>query len=231
MSVLFSLRSRGDGGTGPGAGSAARLRFDGRIAGVGTASGTRVVLGHWARTPFGSFSDVMVEEPDGHRTLLAPTRQTAGFIAGTYTFEEVRVVPVEVHVAGNRWTVRAGRLLDLSFTVGGRGALGAVLRMIPRELAARPAWSAVTDPAARLLMGVRTRGSAGGGRYEWYGAHDLHRITSARAVYRGRDLGRLAPVAPPVRFGFGSTPRTPSVVRVCTTVRLNGGEPWDPSAR
>ncbi|WP_330461449.1 hypothetical protein OIB37_34050 [Streptomyces sp. NBC_00820] len=232
-SARRSGRSREPGpaaGSAPSARSAPRLRFDGRIAGVGTTSGTRVVLGHWAHSPFGPFSDVMIEDPDGHRTLLAPTRRTAGFIAGTYTFEEVRVVPVRVRVAGDRWTVAAGSLLDLSFTVGRRGTLGTLLRAIPAAVAARPAWSAVTDPAARLLMGVHTRGSAGGGRFEWYGAHDLHRITTARTVYRGRDLGSLAPVDPPVRFGFGSTPRAPSLVRVFTTVRLNGapGRPGDP---
>ncbi|MBI0381305.1 hypothetical protein JBE27_34865 [Streptomyces albiflaviniger] len=39
----------------------ARLRFDGWIAGMGTSSGTRVVLGHWERSPFGPFSDVMLD--------------------------------------------------------------------------------------------------------------------------------------------------------------------------
>lgn len=33
-----------------------RLTFDGWIAAVGTGSGTRVVVGHWPRSPFGPFS-------------------------------------------------------------------------------------------------------------------------------------------------------------------------------
>src|SRR5690606_39583710 len=41
------------------------LRFRGRIAGWGTASGTRVVVGRWDASPFGAFADVMVERPDG----------------------------------------------------------------------------------------------------------------------------------------------------------------------
>src|SRR4051794_12968871 len=73
-----------------------RLRFDGWIAGIGTSSGTRVVLGHWVRSPFGPFTDVMLERKDGHRVLLAPSAQTAHFVAGTYVFDEVRVVPVGV---------------------------------------------------------------------------------------------------------------------------------------
>ncbi|MFG3125593.1 hypothetical protein ACGFYO_26720 [Streptomyces sp. NPDC048201] len=198
------------------------LRFDGWITGIGTASGTRLVLGHWPRSPFGSFSDVMVERTDGRRTLLAPTRQVADFIAGTYSFDEVRVVPVGVRIAGARWSVSAGAPLDLAFTVGRRGVLGSLLR-VAGPLVSRPACAVLTDPLSRLLLGVPTRGSAGGGRYEWYGARDLHRLSSATAVLDGQALGPLAPVDPPVRFGFASTPRTPCQVRVTTTVR--GPEP------
>ncbi|MGW4892035.1 hypothetical protein ACWEQL_07165 [Kitasatospora sp. NPDC004240] len=193
-----------------------RLRFDGWIAGIGTASGTRVVVGHWAASPFGPFTDVMIERPDGERLLLAPTDRTAEFIADTYTFDRVRIAPVRVDRAERSWTVAAGPL-DLRFTVGHRGALGLLLRAVPGPLAARPAWTAVTDPPARLLLGVRTRGTAGRGRREWYGVRDLRVLTTARAVLDGRELGPLAPVAP-VRFGFGSTPRRPCLVRVTTTV-------------
>ncbi|MGH3671176.1 MAG: hypothetical protein ACRDSH_11145, partial [Pseudonocardiaceae bacterium] len=77
------------------------------------------------------------------------------------------------------------------------------------------------DPlAAALLPGVRTRGSAGSGRREWYGASDLHPLASVTSNWRGRDLGAMAEVCPPVRFGFGSTPRRPSIVRLTTTVQL-----------
>ncbi|MFF7969827.1 hypothetical protein [Streptomyces sp. NPDC007905] len=195
------------------------LRFDGWIAGVGTTSGTRLVLGHWTRSPFGLFSDVMVERADGHRLLLAPTGETARFVGGTYAFDEIRVVPVRVRVGEDGWTVEAEPLLHLRFTLGRRRLTGLLLRAVPGPLAARPAWTAVTDPPAHLLLGLRTRGSAGGGRREWYGARDLHPITTATAAYEGRDLGELATVVPAVRFGFGSTPRRPSLVRVTTTVR------------
>ncbi|MFI9359383.1 hypothetical protein [Streptomyces lydicus] len=199
----------------------ARLRFDGWIAGVGTASGTRVVVGHWARSPFGPFSDVMLERPDGHRLLLAPTQATADFIAATYTFDRVRVTPVRVVRTAESWTVAAGSL-DLRLTLGRRSLLGFLLSAVIGPVAARPAWTAVTDPLARLLLNVRTHGS-GGGRSEWYGVRDLRPITAAAATFEGRYLGPLAPVEPPVRFGFGSTPRTPSVVRVTTTVEVGRG--------
>src|SRR5699024_6852506 len=45
------------------------LRFVGEIAGVGTTSGTRVVVGRWEDSPFGPFGDAMVETADGHRVL------------------------------------------------------------------------------------------------------------------------------------------------------------------
>ncbi|MBM7172773.1 hypothetical protein JQK87_31170, partial [Streptomyces sp. G44] len=140
-------------------GGAARrplLRFDGWIAGLGTSSGTRIVLGHWHRSPFGPFSDVMLERADGERLLLAPTRATADFVSDTYAFDAVRVVPVDVRVTADTWTVSAGPL-DLRFTVGRRGPLGLLLHAVPGALARRPAWSALTDRPARLLLpGVRT---------------------------------------------------------------------------
>ncbi|MFI1168140.1 hypothetical protein ACH4UM_32250 [Streptomyces sp. NPDC020801] len=191
--------------------------FDGFIAGIGTASGTRLALGHWARSPFGPFSDVMLERNDGHRILLAPGRETARFIADTYSFDEVRIEPVGVTVTSNSWTVGTPSL-TLGFTTGPRGPLGLALRTVPRALAASPRWIQALDRPARLLRGVRTCGSAGGGRYEWYGAQDLRPVGRATAAFEGEDLGPLAAVTPPVRFGFGSTPREPCVVRVTTTV-------------
>ncbi|MER6449227.1 hypothetical protein [Streptomyces venezuelae] len=194
-----------------------RLSFDGWIAGVGTVSGTRVIVGHWPRSPFGPFSDVMLERADGWRTLLAPTTRSAEFIAGTYHFDEVRTAPVSVGMRGGAWDVSAGPL-DLHFTVGHQGPLGLALRAVPRSLARRPLWAAVTDVPARLMAGVRTRGSSRPGCRQWYAAGGLWPILTARTSFDGTDLGALAPVVPPVRFGFASAPAAPSLVRVLSTV-------------
>jgi len=194
-------------------------RFDGYIAGVGTEAGLRAVVGHWPRSPLGSFTDVMVELPDGHRVLLAPSEPVAEFVAATYHFDEVVRTPVDTVVEGSRWRVAAGPL-EVAFEVGGRSPLGLLLRAVPRPLATAVPWiSAIDVVARRVLAGVRTRGSAGGGRSEFYAALDLHRIVAATVAWRGVDQGRLTPVEPPVRFGFGSTPRAPSLVRVVTLVR------------
>ncbi|MFD4599612.1 hypothetical protein ACFWPQ_16465 [Streptomyces sp. NPDC058464] len=202
-----------------------RQCFDGWIAGLGTGSGTRVVLGHWPRSPFGPFSDVMLERSDGERLLLAPTRQTAEFVSDTYEFDTVHVVPVDVAVLADTWTVTAGPL-RLRFTTGRRTPLGHLLHAVPGPLARRPAWSAITDGVARVLLpGVRTRGSAGNGRREWYGARDLLAIRELSGAYDGADLGALAPVEPPVRFGFGSVPRRPALTRVTTTVEVERSLP------
>ncbi|MET8567664.1 hypothetical protein [Streptomyces sp. NPDC004783] len=199
------------------------MRFEGWIAGLGTSSGTRVVLGHWRRSPFGAFSDVMLERADGERLLLAPTRETADFIGATYVFDTVRVVPVRVGVVARTWTVTAGSL-ELCFVTGRRGPLGLLLRAVPAALTRRPVWSALTDRPARLLLpGVRTRGSARAGRREWYGARDLKPIRLVSASFEGVDLGVTAPVEPPVRFGFGSVPGKPALTRVTTTIALGPG--------
>lgn len=206
-----------------------RLRFDGWIAGVGTASGTRLVVGHWPRSPFGPFSDVMVEHPDGERVLLAPSRQVADFVAATYRFDRIEVVPVAVtgslSASGALWLVAAGAL-RLELRAGRRSALGRLLCSVPAPLVRSPLWAALCDVPARLLMpGVRTLGRAGPGRREWYGARDLRPVLAAEAVLAGVDLGPLGPLDPPVAFGFGSAPRTPSLVRVTTTVEIGAAGP------
>ncbi|WP_100497972.1 hypothetical protein [Geodermatophilus chilensis] len=197
-----------------------RLRFDGWILGAGTASGTRAVVGHWPTSPLGPLSDVMVQRPDGARLLLAPTREAADFIAATYTFDEVRLVPVRVQRPDPRtWAVDAGPL-RLRVTTGRRPPLGWLLRAVPPPLARTPAWAGLLDRPARLLTGLRTTGSAGNGRTEWYGVQDLHAVTSLDASWDGEPLGALAAVRPPVTFGFGSVSPRPSLARVTTTVQL-----------
>jgi hypothetical protein len=192
-----------------------RDRFTGAIAGVGSTSGVRVVVGRWDVSPFGSFADVMLAEPDGTRVLLAPDERVADFVSTTYRFDRIEIGAV---TATADWHVTAPGL-DLRLVVGARAALGRLLRVVPTRLATSPGWTRVTDPVSRVLLrGVRTRGTAGNGRREYYGATDLHRITSLSGTWRGVDLGALAPVEPDPGFGFGSTPRTPSVTCIVTTV-------------
>lgn len=197
-----------------------RWRFNGEIAAFGTKSGHRVVVGRWPVSPFGPISDVMVEAPDGTRLLIAPSDEVARFVASTYRFDSVEIKPVEVIRQPGRLDVVAGPL-RATMTVGRRGWLGMLLRAVPRSVATTPAWATVVDPlVGAMFPGVRTRGSAGCGRKEWYGAWDHHRLGSVVATWCGTDLGGMADVFPPVQFGFGSAPRQPCVVRLTTTVQL-----------
>jgi hypothetical protein len=142
----------------------------------------------------------------------------AEFVTSTYSFDEVRIGPVEYTERGDRRQVVAGPL-ECAFRVGGRGVLGFPLRAVPAPLATNRRWVTLIDAVARrVLPGVRTVGSAGNGRREFYCARDLHRITGAVVRWTGADQGGLAPVRPPVRFGFGSTPTAPSLVRITTLV-------------
>lgn len=194
-----------------------RERFAGRIAGLGSTSGVRVVVGRWDDSPWGSFADVMVEDAAGHRVLLAPDARVRDFVAATYSFDERVIEPVSVEDTADGWHVTTPSLA-LRLVVGGRTPLGAALGLVPARVATSPAWCSLVDPLARVVMrGVRTRGTAGGERREWYGATSVRTVTAVAGERRGTTLGRLAPVDPPCRFGFSSTPR-PSVTSVVTTV-------------
>ena len=68
-----------------------RLVFTGHIAGAGSGSGLRIVVGAWDRSPFGAFTDVMLQTADDERVLLAPDETIADFVSSTYRFDRVQV--------------------------------------------------------------------------------------------------------------------------------------------
>jgi hypothetical protein len=200
-----------------------RWIFDGHIAGLGTSSGLRAVVGLWQQSPFGAFSDVMLQQPSGRRLLLAPTAEVADFISGTYAFDDVVLVGVSARLERGSLRVDAGPLA-VSASIGSRTLLGRALRAVPRPLAVHPRWLGAVSPVAGLLSGgSRTAGTAGSGRREYYGVSDLHNITSAVVSWNGTDAGALAPIRPAVTFGFSSVPPQPSLARVRTTILQTGG--------
>ena len=195
-----------------------RERFEGRIAGVGSTSGVRMVVGRWDASPWGAFADVMIEDAAGHRVLLAPSERVRDFVAATYSFDEVVIEPVSVGDTADGWDVSTPSL-SLRLAVGGRTPLGTLLGLVPARVATAPAWCAAIDPIARVVMkGVRTRGSAGNDRREWYGATSVVSVNAIAGTWRGTNLGALRPVDPPCHFGFSSTPARPSVTTVVTTI-------------
>ncbi|HET8795836.1 MAG TPA: hypothetical protein VFM62_05620 [Arthrobacter sp.] len=193
-------------------------RFDGLIAGVGSDAGIRVVIGLWNRSPFGPFTDVMLQHADGERVLLAPTQAIADYVSTIYRFDRVQVTEVSVVHSQPKLYLRAGPL-SLDVVIGDRFLLGRALSLLPGRIAAHPAWLRLIDPvAARVMPGVRTAGTAGNGFREYYGVRDLHRITAISGSWYGAPLGRLRPVAPPVGFSFGSTPSQPMLATVVTSI-------------
>src|SRR4029079_9226367 len=111
--------------------------------------------------------------------------------------------PVAVTDDGSAWCVTAPDLV-IRLDVGRRRALGRLLGVVPRPISPSPSWAAVTDPVARVaLRGVRTRGSAGNGRREYYGATDLHAVDAAEGTWPGDPLGGLAAAQPEPRLGCG----------------------------
>ncbi|PZF59020.1 hypothetical protein DEJ23_03120 [Curtobacterium sp. MCSS17_008] len=194
-------------------------RFRGRIMGVGTTSGVRFVVGMWERSPFGAFTDVFVEQPDGSSVLLAPDEIVAAYVSGTYRFDTVSVVDVRARRTARGLELDAGPL-RATIDVGTISPLGRVLRIVPKPVARDPRWLAAIDPIARLVApGAGTAGTAGGGRREYYGVTGAHDVTAVRGSWAGEPLGALAPLDPPVAFGFASMPRVPQVVDVETTIR------------
>ncbi|MEV7397234.1 hypothetical protein [Aeromicrobium sp. NPDC092404] len=192
--------------------------FTGHIAGLGTSSGVRLVVGVWDESPFGPFADVMVEDASGRRTLLAARQAVADFVSSVYAFDDVRVEPVSVE-QGDEWSVHT-RSLQLRFTPGPRLWVAPLLGLVPPGLRRTETWAKMCSPVAGLVMpGVRTHGSAGNGRTEWYAAKDVRRLVDARATWEGEELGALCPVEPPVHFGFASSPATPTLTALTSYVR------------
>jgi hypothetical protein len=201
-------------------GRAKRLVFTGHIAGFGTRSGVRFVVGSWFESPFGRFADVMVETPDGERTLLAPSAEVAEFVSSTYTFDRTDLGVVTVDDAADGFTVSAPGL-EVSTTLGGPAPFDWLLRLVPAPLSRAPWWLRAINPvASRLVSGVQTAGSAGNGRREYYGVRRTRRITAVEGRFRGVELGGVDALDPPVRFGFSSAPSTPQMVSVTTTIDM-----------
>jgi len=192
--------------------------FDGHIAGFGTRAGVRFVVGMWGSSPLGTFTDVMVQHPDGERVLLAPSDEVAEFVSTTYRFDRVEIGPVNSMMSADTVIVSAPRL-DVTASLGAVTPLGRLLRLVPSRIATAPLWLRAVNPVAALVLpSVRTAGSAGAGRREYYGVRSARRITDVAGRYDGRDLGGVAPLRPPVSFGFSSAPPTPQLVDVRTTI-------------
>ena len=208
------------------------VRLEGTIAGSGFASGDRFVAGIWEAGPLGPMTDLMWADPEGNRTLLAPTENVAAFVGGVYDFDEVRIAPFELLSAQPLHVhLRAGPIdLELRARRGPR-----IFALRPRALRHARAWIRIEDLVLRPIVGrlllkgargVRGYGVSPTGVREWYAIDSYSPVEAARASIGGRDLGAMAPLDPPVRFGFSEFPARPALVR-CHPM-LEGAERYLP---
>ena len=199
-----------------------RLVFTGHIAGAGSGSGLRIVVGAWDQSPFGAFTDVMLQTADDERVLLAPDDTIADFVSTTYRFDRVELGEVSTAHGAQQLTVTTENF-EARIGIGGPAPVDRLLRVVPRRLATSPRWLRAIDPiAARAVPGVHTYGTAGNGRVEYYGVRRSRRITAIDGHYRGLPFGGLAALRPPVSFGFSSAPASPQIVSVTTTIDESG---------
>ena len=179
--------------------------FEGRISSSGFASGDRIVIGDWKKSPLGSFTNVMWAKPDGTRVLLSPSQKHADYVSALYNFEEVHIAPIEVIRQSKSIEIKAPPL-DIKLHWGMEFGLP-----IPRP---RRFISTVEQWFAKVFFGTSTHGLTCNGLREWYCIYSLSKIKHATAVCEGVDLGNPSNFEINACFGFSEPPKKPSSVRL-----------------
>ena len=183
--------------------------FKGRITSSGFSDGSRIVIGDWQESKLGSFTNVMLANRDGTRTLLSPSREHAELVSKLYNFEEVHVVDMDVERSRNKISIRAGEL-RVSMSWG-------FVWPIPFW---RPLWFIATVESffGRLFFGTRTYGLTKNRRKAWYSIRSLSRVSQAVACFGGEDLGERSAFETAACFGFSDPPRNPTSVTLKTYI-------------
>ena len=130
-------------------------------------------------SPFGAFTDVMLQTADDERVLLAPDDTIADFVSSTY-----RLRPGGTGRGAPRLSASNSSRPAPKASTPGSVSVG------PRRSTVccgwfrggwrlHRAWLRAVDPvAARVVPGVHTYGTAGNGRVEYYGVRRSRRITA-----------------------------------------------------
>src|SRR5262245_5164227 len=124
--------------------------------------GRRALVG----VPFGAVVDVVVEAPDGRRTLYVPTPALADFIAVSCVFDKVRLEAVTVCRVAGGWEVQAGPL-RLSLVPGPAwcaGGAAAACRARVADADAGGGRPCSTCPPASCCPGCARAAASGRGR-------------------------------------------------------------------
>jgi hypothetical protein len=174
-------------------------------------------------------TDEMWSRPDGTRVLLAPDEEVAAFVAGTYSFDETRVVPIRTIRSRDGFSLTAGDL-RLEAEAGRPHPLFALR---PRPLRRWLPWVRFEDAVLRRLVGrfliggaagVRMHGTTPSGAREWYRIDGYRPIVAARADAGGGDLGALADLRPDPGFGFSGFPTRPALVTCSPVIDGHAGQ-------
>lgn len=188
-------------------------RLRGTISSVGLASGDRIVVGAWRRSPLGPMADVMWARPDGTRVLLAPSEEVAAYVGGIYVFDLVEVVPFTWSSSASSLDLRAGPLVVVLTARGGG-----------RVPVPRPWWFTrrVEGPIARRAMGVEVHGTSPRDAEEWYQARAWRWVDGGRVAIDGEDRGPPGPPRPPLEVGFSEPPPRAAITDVAVRIRRPG---------
>lgn len=187
--------------------------FVGRISSSGFDSGDRIVIGDWAKSPMGSFTNIMWAKPNGARILLSPSEKHAEYVSSLYEFEEVHVVPIQVKRGKRTILVEAG---DLIVEMKWKRGFYLPIR--------RPLWfiSTVEQSFAKLFFGTKTHGKTKNGLKEWYCIQSLAKISYSSAEKSGMNFGDSARFETTACFGFSEPPKRPSSVQVRSIIENPG---------
>lgn len=183
--------------------------FKGRITSSGFQSGDRIVVGTWDESRFGKFTDIMWARPDGHRTLIAPSKDIAEYVDEMYSFDEILIQDIDVEQNGDEMKVSC-EMMELEF-VWNRGwkipFKRSLLFIATVELF-----------FAKLFFSTRTHGVTRNNRKEWYAIDRVSKITKANAIISGQSAGQISPMKEPCKFGFSEAPKKPSSCEVRTHI-------------
>ena len=183
--------------------------FRGRIFSSSFERGDRVVIGAWDDSPLGGFTNIMWADPNGNRTLLSPSEIHAEYVSSLYSFEEIRIVPVDVKIDGKSISVKADDF-SVYMSWGFRFPLP-----FPR-----PLWfiSSVENFFAKTLFGTRTHGIANNGSEEWYSIRSISWLKGASAIVSGDNLGAMSSRTESSCFGFSEPPIRPAAVSLSSII-------------
>ena len=183
--------------------------FRGRIFSSSFERGDRVVIGAWDDSPLGGFTNIMWADPNGNRTLISPSEKHAEYVSSLYSFEEIRIVPVDVKIDGKSISVKADDF-SVYMSWGFRFPLP-----FPR-----PLWfiSSVENFFAKTLFGTRTHGIANNGSEEWYSIRSISWLKGASAIVSGDNLGAMSSRTESSCFGFSEPPRRPAAVSLSSII-------------